>query len=83
MPLFMDIHNHVPGLTPEAIAEAHKKDIEVQKKYGVKYLKYWFDDNSGRVFYLCEAPNKDAAMAVHREGHGIEADEIFEVKEGS
>jgi len=83
MPLFMDIHNHVPGLTAEAVAGAHKKDLEVQKKYGVKYLKYWFDVNSGKVFCLSEAPNKEAAMTVHREAHGLVADEIIEVKEGS
>lgn len=83
MPLFMDIHNHVPGLTAKAVAQAHKKDLEVQKKHGVKYLRYWFDVNSGKVFCLASAPNKEAAMAVHREAHGLVADEIIEVKEGT
>jgi peptidyl-tRNA hydrolase len=82
MPLFMDIHNHVPGLTPEAVAEAHRKDVETQKKHGVEYLKYWFDEGSGKVFCLVKAPNKEAAMRVHREAHGLVADEIIEVKEG-
>ena len=82
MPLFMDIHNEVPGLTAQAVADAHQKDLETQKKYGVKYLKYWYDVDSGKVFCLSEAPNKEAAMAVHREAHGLVADEIIEVKEG-
>ena len=36
MPLYMDIHRNVEGLTPEAVAEAHKKDLEVQDEYGVR-----------------------------------------------
>ena len=82
MPLFMDIHKKVEGLTAEAAAEAHVKDLEVQGKYGVKYLHYWLNEAEGTVFCLCEAPNKEAAEAVHREAHGGVADEIIEVKEG-
>lgn len=82
MPLYMDIHKGVPGLTAEAVAEAHRKDLEVQEKHGVKYLHYWFSEEDGAVFCLSEAPNKEAAEAVHREAHGLVADEIVEVKEG-
>jgi hypothetical protein len=82
MPLFLDIHQHVPGLTAEAVAGAHARDLETQGKYGVKYLKYWFDEGTGKVFCLVEAPSKDAAATVHREAHGLVADEIVEVKEG-
>ena len=82
MPLFMDVHHHIPGLTKEAVAGAHEKDLQVQDKYGVKYLNYWFDESSGKVFCLVDAPNKEAAIAVHREAHGLLADEITEVKEG-
>jgi hypothetical protein len=82
MPLFMDIHHHVEGLTADAVAGAHQADLNTQAKYGVKYLKYWFDEATGKVFCLVEAPTKDAAIAVHREAHGLVADEIIEVKEG-
>jgi len=82
MPLYMDEHKHVEGLTAEAVAGAHKRDLETQAKYGVKYHKYWFDEGSGKVFCLVEAPSKEAAEAVHREAHGLLADEITEVKEG-
>jgi hypothetical protein len=82
MPLYMDEHKHVEGLTAEAVAGAHKRDLETQSKYGVKYHKYWFDETSGKVFCLVEAPSKEAAEAVHREAHGLLADEITEVKEG-
>ena len=83
MPLFMDVHNHVHGLTTEAVAEAHKKDLATQQKYGVEYKKYWYDDKNGKIFCLVEAPTKEAAIAVHREAHGLVADEIIEVREGS
>lgn len=82
MPLFMDVHKNVEGLTAEAVAGAHQKDLEVQEKHGVKYLRYWFNETDGTVFCLCEAPSKEAAEAVHQEAHGLLADEIVEVKEG-
>jgi Protein of unknown function (DUF4242) len=83
MPLYMDIHRHLEGLTAEGAEEAHAKDLEIQKKYGVRYLRYWYDEKTGKVFCLVEAPSIEAAMAVHRESHGYVADEIFEVHEGA
>ncbi|MEY2567449.1 MAG: hypothetical protein QOE35_1978 [Actinomycetota bacterium] len=82
MPLFMDVHNKVDGLTAEAVAGAHQRDLEVQAAHDVNYLQYWFDEGSGKVFCLVEAPDADAAIAVHREAHGLVADEITEVREG-
>jgi hypothetical protein len=82
MALFMDIHRHVDGLTADKVVEAHRKDLETQGKHGVKYLKYWYNDKSGSVFCLFEAPNKEAGDKVHREAHGLAADEIIEVTEG-
>ena len=83
MPLYMDIHTHIEGLTKDAVAQAHQADLKTQDKYGAKYLRYWFDEASGKVFCLIEAPNKEAAIAVHKEAHGLLADELIEVKEGS
>jgi hypothetical protein len=83
MPLFMDVHHHVEGLTAEAVAGAHQRDLEVQGEHGVRYLRYWFDEGTGKVFCLVEAPNKEAAIAVHRTAHGLVADEITEVREGA
>jgi hypothetical protein len=82
MPLYLDVHNKIDGLTSGGVADAHRKDLEVQTKYGVNYLRYWFDEGTGKVFCLVEAPSKEAAAAVHREAHGLLADEIVEVKEG-
>jgi hypothetical protein len=82
MPLYLDIHHKMEGLTGEMVAGAHAKDLEVQDKHNVRYLRYWYDEGTGKVFCLCEAPSREAAEAVHREAHGAVADEIFEVKEG-
>ena len=82
MPMYMDIHRNMESLTQAALAEAHKKDLEVQGKHGVKFMNYWYNAAEGTVFCLCDAPSKEAAAAVHREAHGGVADEIIEVKPG-
>jgi hypothetical protein len=82
MPLFLDSHSGHVGVTPEAVADAHAKDLATQAKYGVHYVKYWYDPVSGKVFCLSDAPSKEAALAVHREAHGLMPDDIFEVTEG-
>jgi hypothetical protein len=82
MPLFLDTHHHIPSLTAEAVAEAHAKDLAVQAKHGVRFLKYWYDEATGKVFCLAEAESADAFAAAHREAHGLMADEIVQVKEG-
>jgi hypothetical protein len=82
MPLYLDTHEHVPGLTGAAVAEAHARDLEVQGKYGVSYLRYWYDEATGKVYCLVEAPSAQAAEDVHREAHGLVADIIQEVTEG-
>ncbi len=82
MPLFMDEHRKVEGLTAEAVAGAHQRDLEVQSKHNVKYLKYWFNEQTGRIYCLVDAPSKEAAETVHREAHGSVADDITEVQEG-
>jgi hypothetical protein len=82
MPLFMDVHDKVEGLTAEAVAGAHARDLEVQAQYGVDYQRYWFDEASGKVFCLVEAPDAEAAARVHREAHGLVADQLIPVQEG-
>lgn len=83
MPLYMDIHKQVDGVTADAVADAHRKDLQTQKKYNIKYEKYWLDESTGTIFCLVDAPSKEAAERVHREAHGLTADEIHEVSENS
>jgi hypothetical protein len=82
MPLYLDIHKHVDGLTADAVKGAHAADLAAQAELGVKYLQYWFDEGTGKVFCLVEAPSVSAAAEVHRRAHGLLADEIIEVKPG-
>ena len=83
MPLYLDIHEQAPeGLTLEALEEAHQVDLQHQDSHGVAYLQYWADLQARKVFCLVEAPSADAAAAVHREGHGLVANRIYEVVEG-
>jgi hypothetical protein len=57
-------------------------DLAVQETHDVKYLRYWFNEGTGRVHCLVDAPSAEAAQQVHREAHGLLADEIVEVSEG-
>jgi hypothetical protein len=82
MPTYLDTHKHIEGLTAEAVAGAHARDMEVGPKYGVTYVRYWFDEATGRVYCLVEAPSAELAEQVHREAHGLLADEIIPVQEG-
>ena len=67
MPMFMDVHGELGDATPEDVAANHNRDLEVQHKYGVRYLTYWLNDSDGRVFCLVEAPSVEAAVACHEE----------------
>lgn len=78
MPLYMDIHRKLDA-TAEDVQSAHLSDLEAQEKFGVKYLKYWFNPNAGTVCCLVHAPDPDAARAVHREAHGLLPDKLIEV----
>lgn len=83
MPLYMDVHTIDDGVTVGDVTKAHMADLQTQGKYDVRYLRYWVNENHGKVFCLVEAPSADAASTVHREAHGLVADEVFEVQEGS
>jgi Nickel responsive protein SCO4226-like len=82
MPLHMDHHKNLEGLTIEAVAGAHQRDLETQGKCGAEILRYWCDEENGEVFCLFDAPSAEAAEAVHPDAHGLMADEIIEVEEG-
>jgi class 3 adenylate cyclase len=76
--MFLDRHD-APGVSPEALAEAHSLDVGVQDKYDVRYLTYWFDPANGSVFCLAEGPSRQAVEAVHQEAHGLMASTVLEL----
>ena len=81
MPLFMDVHNIEGGVSAKDAAAAHSADLATQGGYGVNYLRYWVDEDAGKLFCLVDAPDAETANTVHREAHGLVADEIFPVTE--
>jgi hypothetical protein len=83
MPLYMDVHNLDGPVTMDDVAKAHAADLEIQGDHDVSYLRYWVDEAEGKIFCLVEAPDAEAANVVHREAHGLVADEMHQVQEGS
>jgi hypothetical protein len=83
MSLYLDVHTIDGGVTAEDAAKAHSADLQTQDKFGVRYLRYWVNEPQGKVFCLIDAPSAEAATAVHKEAHGLLADDIFLVEEGS
>ena len=83
MPLYMDVHTIDGGVTVADVAEAHKADLQTQGAHDVSYLRYWVNEAEGKVFCLVEAPSAGAATTVHREAHGLVADTVYQVQEGS
>jgi class 3 adenylate cyclase len=79
MPLYMDVHN-LQGTTAVQVDQAHAADLEEQGRYGVEYLRYWFNESQGKAFCLVDAPSPEAAQLVHREAHGQIAERIIEVQ---
>jgi hypothetical protein len=82
MPMFMDVHSLGGPVGLADVAEAHRADVKTQGPYQVDYQKYWVDEQAGTIYCLVSAPDPEAANTVHREAHGLVADEIHEVVEG-
>jgi hypothetical protein len=82
MSLFMDMHQLDGPVSVEDVAKAHAADLATQEDYGVHYLRYWVDESQGKIFCLVDAPDAEAAATVHKQAHGLLADEISPVVEG-
>ena len=83
MGLFMDVHTIGGGVSARDVAAAHEQDLATQGTHGVNYRRYWVDEAAGKIFCLVEAPDAEAANTVHRQAHGLVADEIYPVSEHS
>jgi hypothetical protein len=83
MALYMDVHSLDGEVSLEDVKKAHAADLETEGAHDVHYLRYWVDEGQGKIFCLVDAPDAEAANTVHREAHGLVAQEIYEVQEGS
>jgi class 3 adenylate cyclase len=79
MPLYMDVHPGLGDATPEDVAEAHRRDLEIQDEFGVKFLSYWFSDPQGKAFCLVESPDVESMRACHKAAHGLMPHDVIEV----
>ena len=80
MPIYMDVHDGLGDATPEDVAEAHRRDLEVQSEYGVRFLSYWFSDPEGKAFCLVESPDVESLVRCHKVAHGLTPHEVIEVE---
>lgn len=77
--MFMGIHERLPqDATAAHVAEAHRDDPEALRTHGVRYLRYWIDEDARKVFCLVEAPSAEAAATAHR----LRVDRIYRVRQG-
>lgn len=79
MPIYMDVHKDLGDVTEQDIKNAHERDLALQDKHGVQFLTFWFNSPGGDAFCLVDAPSKEAAIAVHKESHGLVPHNIVEV----
>lgn len=81
--LYLDLHQLGAGkVNAAAVAEAHKKDLAVQGKYGVNLINYWVDEKTGTIMCLAQAPNADSLIITHKEAHGLVPVKVAKVKQG-
>lgn len=79
----MDVHADLGDVTEQDIKEAHERDLAIGEKHGVQFLTFWFNSPDGEAFCLVEAPTAEAAIAVHKESHGLVPHNIVEVEKPS
>lgn len=80
MPIYMDVHPGLGDATPEDVAAAHRRDLEVQHNYGVRFLSYWFSDPEGKAFCLADSPDVESLVECHKAAHGLMPHEVIEVE---
>ena len=81
--LYIDVHQLEPGKVKFAdVANAHARDLDVQKKYGVEFIKYWVDEEKGLVYCVSTSNDSSAIRKTHAEAHGLLPDHIYMVTDG-
>ncbi len=81
--LFLDVHDIGPGkVTFAAVADAHKKDLAAQGEFDVNFIKYWVDEQAGKVYCLAESASEANLFKTHEKAHGLVPDYIMQVTEG-
>lgn len=79
MPIYMDVHDGLGDATPDDVAAAHQRDLEIQDEFGVRFLSYWVNAPGGKAFCLVESPDADSVKKCHMVAHGLMPHELIEV----
>lgn len=79
----MDLHEDMVGVSADDLERTHMTEVDAQDRYGVKFLRYWFNEPSGTLFCLIEAPDADACHAVHRDVSKCTPSKIIPVEPGT
>jgi hypothetical protein len=78
MARFMDVHSGFVGVTAAQLAEAHDRDLAIEREEGVHFERAWLDPEAGKVFCLASGPSREAVLRIHeRAGHPTA--EIYEL----
>ena len=81
--LYLDVHHVGPGkVTAKDAVGAHQKDLAIQNKYGVNFIKYWVDEANGSIYCLAEASDSQSIRKTHAEAHGLVPDQVHLVTGG-
>jgi hypothetical protein len=81
MPLFLDVHSLDDPVTLNDVTHAHAADLRTQGRHDISYRRSWWMRSPPRSS-LSSTPSADVAADVHREAHGLVAQEIYQVTEG-
>ncbi len=81
MPLSMDVHPGLGDATPQDVAAAHQRDLEIQDDFGVRFLSYWMSqERGGKAFCLVDSPDEESLRACHKAAHGLMPHDVIEVE---
>lgn len=77
--MFMDVHPGLGDATPAELDEAHRADLAMQDRFGVRWVSYWLNAPDGKSFCLAEAPDADSLRACHKASHGLMPHDVIEI----
>ena len=82
--LFIDVHDLPPGKVSFAdVMAAHQKDLATENKYDVSFIKFWIDEQKGKVYCLSSARDSQSVVKTHTEAHGLLPSAIYKVSAGT
>ena len=81
--MYLDVHIIEGGVSAKDVADAHMKDVETQGAHGLNYKSYCVDEEAGKIVCLVEARTRRQPTRSIARAHGLVAQEIYEVTEGT